>query len=691
MRRSAAAFAFYLVLSLIVLYNPLFHMATHVPGDETQATDYYHYHWNYWWIRHALATGHTIYLTDYVFAPFTSNLAYHVPTPIFYPVWALLEPITGTVPAMTAVLALEFTLTGWTFYLLLRRERVKAWLTLSFGAILQFSPLMINSLYWTNINTMGLFWIPTLILLWGEAARHRWTWALIFGVALYGVIMTDPQWLVLSAPIVIPYGVLTLIRSKQPIRLIGRGVLALGIMLILWYFAGSLPYMLMYDRSTLSPTPLERAVEIPFPQGYFSRIYQIASLGALPIPLIVLALLITWINRKRLRGGFWLLLVPLPLILIGGWFPYPLLHTFFNGLFRYPERFAPALIVAGLIFAGKTFSQYKIRAWMGIALLLLVVGEARIFSPQPIQPLPPSYQFHADMGREPYEYVIVDVPTGGGSGEGIVGNPRWLITQFYALTHGKKVINGHFSRTNTWYYMNMETADPLLAWLGGRRPLDTALVEAELRDRIYSNPIGYFVIHTDLIERNTATLQEIIGYFNQLDALLCPYTVEGDAIVYRTAWHPNDCPDRTPPETEPGVYEIDIGAPDDARYIGWGYHWAESIAGLTLRWTGEYPQTTTYVDLSPASYEVTVNMQSFWEDRHMTLEVNGTPIGDPVIVGTRGLADYSWLVPAEIIDAGRHVAFTLRSDAVVVPSEVGQSSDPRRLAVAIDYFRLRRL
>ena len=203
MRKHIVPFVFYLLLSLIAMYNPIFHMATHVPGDATQATDYYHFHWNFWWIRHALATGQNIYLTDYVFAPFTSNLAYHTLTPFWYPVWAVIEPLAGTVAAMTVILALDFTLTGWAFYLLLRREGVKTLLALAFGAILQFSPLIINSLYWTNINLMSVFWLPTLILLWREVVRRGWIWALIFGVALYGVIMTDVQWLLLAAPIVI--------------------------------------------------------------------------------------------------------------------------------------------------------------------------------------------------------------------------------------------------------------------------------------------------------------------------------------------------------------------------------------------------------------------------------------------------------------------------------------------------------
>lgn len=689
MRKHVVPLLFYLLLSLIVLYNPIFHLATHVPGDPTKGTDYPEYHWNYWWMRHALSTGQSIYLSDYVFAPFTNNLAYHVLTPIFYPVWALIEPFAGTVAAMTAIFALIFTLTGWTFYLLLRRHGINQPLALAFGAILQFSPLMINSLYWSNLNTMTLFWLPTLLLLWGETVKRGWAWAVIFGVALYGVIMTDVQWLLLVAPVIIPYGLLTVIQSRRRLPVIGRGVLAVSLAAVLWYVAGSLPYLLIYDRSGLASTPLERAVAIPFPAGYFSRMYQVASLGALTLPLIALAVAASIINR-RWRGAFWLALVPLPLLLTAGAFPYPLLHAAFGGMFRYPERFAPALIVPGLLFAGMTLTRFKPRLWMGAAFMLLVIGETRILAPQPIQPLQPAYAFYETMGREPYEYVILDVPTGGGSGEGMVGNPRWLTTQFYALTHGKKVINGHLSRVDTWHYMIMETADPLLAWLGGRRFLEPEIVAAALRERVWSYPIGYIVIHADMIERNTATLQEIIGFFNQLDDTLCFYTVEGDAIVYRTRWHPDGCAPRAPLPIEPDTYLIDVGSAGDQAYIGWGYHWAEAVSGITLRWTGEYPQTDTYVDLPPGEYELGVNMQAFWEDRRVALRVNGVEIGAPVIVGTGGLSEYTWQVPADVIGSGQHVRITLTYDDVIVPRDVGQSGDPRRLAIAIDYLRLRR-
>ena len=65
----------------------------------------------------------------------------------------------------------------------------------------------------------------------------------------------------------------------------------------------------------------------------------------------------------------------------------------------------------------------------------------------------------------------------------------------------------------------------------------------------------------------------MLGYLNSLGDLLCPVAVEGDAVFYRTAWHPDGCPPRTPPETSPGVYTLDIGSPGDEAFIGWGWHY----------------------------------------------------------------------------------------------------------------------
>ena len=205
-----------------------------------------------------------------------------------------------------------------------------------------------------------------------------------------------------------------------------------------------------------------------------------------------------------------------------------------------------------------------------------------------------------------------------------------------------------------------------------------------------------------MIGRNGPTTQEIIGYLNSLADLVCPMWVEHEAVVYRTAWHPDGCPPRTPPETAPGVYHIDIGTEGDERYIGWGWHWPEVVGGYTTwRWTGEYPQTQLYVDLPPGAYSVSLTAQAFYQPRTLKVLANGVLLstvptassGSVLSIQHSVLPDtlqtLTFSLPADVVGQGRHLRLTLDYDSVVVPKDVGQGSDGRKLAVAVDWVEFK--
>jgi hypothetical protein len=254
--------------------------------------------------------------------------------------------------------------------------------------------------------------------------------------------------------------------------------------------------------------------------------------------------------------------------------------------------------------------------------------------------------------------------------------------------------NGHISRVNTWQSMYMETADPLMSWLGQRRTLEPAAVEAELRDHIFNYPIGYFVIHRRFIDpgRFPTVIDEITTYFNALPDLLCPYTVENDAIVYRTRWHPDGCAQAWAlPEVEPGVYLLDIGAPDDVFHIGAGWHWQENVAGLSARWMGAAPQTPIYVELPPASYEMTFTAQSYLEARQVQILVNGAAVGESLTILPTSLQTYRVTIPAELVAAGERMTVSFAYDNALVPAQIGQGGDTRALALLVDSVTFRRV
>jgi hypothetical protein len=738
-------------MALVWLHEPLAHVATHLTTDYGQqvTTDYYHFYWNYWWMRHAFSNGLDVYFTNYVFAPHVSNLSLHTLTPFWYPVWALLEPLFGTVAAMNGVFFVALLLNGVVMHAFLRGQGASHGLALVGGLLLQGSELMFFSLRWTTVNLMGWFWLPLVVMLWQRGLNHRGAentegggnsnslvlpkrelrtrilWSMLLGITLWAMILTDLQYGVFLALLFLPVVGWSLWRGRrQVLQIVLYGALALGVALLLLWLAGPLQPLLAYDRSLLASTPMERATHVEFPLGYIWRGAQDISFGVLLLPLVVIGgwLLAMGDGRKRedavvhdasrsghLPSWLWLATAVLPLLLSAGGsvsiagidvpMPYQIVHALLGGTFRYPERFTNVFLIAGLAFALPVISRWlaqrgqNVRAAVVAALVLAVLLDARVFASVPLQPIPPRYAFYEAMGREAHDYVVLEVPTAGASGEGIVGRGEWAAAQWYGAIHGKRMVNGHLSRVPPWVFLYMETDDAMLSWLGQRRWLAPEVVRAQMIERIEAFPMGYIVLHTNWLPQDGPTLQEIVGFFNQQDDLLCPMWIEAGAIVYRTRWHPDGCPARTPPELTAGVYEIDIGGADDARYIGWGWHYAEPVGGILWRWTGEYPRiggdvmpadghlyADLYVDLPPNAYSITINAQSFETARLMTVYVNGVEVGSS-LVQPGGLQPYAFAVPAMLIGDGQHVAIRLAYDDA-------PAMGARRLALAVDNVRI---
>jgi hypothetical protein len=824
----------FLGLACLSLYPLIFNPGGVIPGANI-LTDYYHFHWNYWWIRHALTHGLNVYETNFVLAPFTSSLALHTLTPFWYPLWALAEPLIGTISAMTLVFITALVLNGTVFYAFLRRWGVSSGWALAGGALFMLAPQIQIGVFWTNLNLLGWFWLPALMLVWDRVvsreekkllqsdhtlhtypgmkdftakaqstqrdqdfepprrharhvfqSRHRgytedaermllqrgrateqqrnleqdfqsrsrgaeeqsnlsmqrntFVWVVVLGLTVWAMVLTDVQYPLFAAFVVLPYALWTICQARSlgaRLRLIGLGLAAGVIGLALLWLAGPLPYLLNYNRTGLSSTPVERAVEIPFPVDFmsYSRPYEQVALGTLPLLLVGLGLIVKVQGRftakaqraqrlqdfetpshreaslsrqerhgfqSSLSAWFWLGLAVPPVILAAGGFisvgettltlPYVWLHDLFGGQFRYPERFSMVFLIPALTFACMVLSAGRATRLLPPALLLLLIAlDTRLYLPIPTRPAPPEYGFYRAMAQEAEEYVVVEVPTGGSSGEGIVGEREYSALQFYGTVHGKRMVNGHIARVNTWHYWWMRTDDAMMSWLGQRRLLEAETVTAQLRQRLTEWPIGYIVIHRDLIWRSGPTQQEIFGYFNQQDDLVCPAWVEGEAVVYRARWHPAGCPARTPAERAPGIYRLEIGVEDDVRYIGWGWHEPEVVAGLNLRWMGQYAQTDVYIDLPPGSYSLQASLQAFHEARRVRLLVNDQAVGKTVRVTPDNLSAYTFTIPAESIGDGRHIKISFSYDATITPESLGMGADTRPLAISADWLQFERI
>ncbi|MBL8131631.1 MAG: hypothetical protein JNL42_07215 [Anaerolineae bacterium] len=728
-RRGFAPLVFYLLIACIALSPLLFRATTHTGGEWT--TDYYHFHWNYWWIRHALATpGLNVYETNFVLFPFSTNLALHTLTPFWFPAWASLEPLfggghPGTLLAMNVIMVIAMTLTGRVFYGLLRREGVADALALPFGVALQICSGMMLAAMLTTINYLSGFWLPLNLLTWGEivraAGRRRFIFAGLLGIAFYGTALTDLQHLLFLSLLIVPYGVWGVVTQpgwRGRFELLAASALSLGIMTVLLWVAGPLPALLSYDFASLSPQPITNAASIAFPDGFLSRFGTFdreITLGALILPLVALgAAAAVWRRNRthpaeavrRASPWFWLALMIAPLLLAAGPTvmlfgtqfdaPYTPLHRIFGGLFRSPARFDAAIIVAALLFAGKALTPLIRRvklhpSLIAAPLLILVIADAHLFAPMPVQPVTRDYAAYHTIGAERGpgydDLVVLEVPVAGGSGEAWVGEFKPMEAQFYGMVHGKRMLNGAVARaplSHFWYWLY---DDPMLAWLGQRRFLEPEAVEAQLRERLQTWKLGYIVVHGDWIGLDGPTFQEIVGYLNGLRDLVCPFAIEDEVVFYRTIAHPAGCPARTPPRTDSGDYRIDVGSPEDLAFTGWGWHRAETIFETTLRWAGEYPQAALYLDLPPGDYAVEIAAQAFHEARTLRLRVNGALLDESVLVSVDSLGTYAFTLPAGVVGSGAPLNLELIYEGWTVPGDIGLGEDRRRLAVAVDWIR----
>ncbi|MCA9906507.1 MAG: hypothetical protein KC547_21785, partial [Anaerolineae bacterium] len=260
------------------------------------------------------------------------------------------------------------TLLGLTTYALLRHFHSAPLIAITGGLITQSSSLMFWSTKWTTINLMGWWWLPIALLTWQQIAQNNQRaahtragiWALLLSAVLWGMTLTDLQYPLFLAFLIFPYGLWTLIQARSWLKRVTLSIYGLASItsaLILLWVAGPIPYLLTYDRGALATTPAERAPAILFPAGYFWRLEDgvSISLGAILLPMFLLALMISLRNRKTRAATdnpsrwFWFAMAIPPLVLSAGAsiellgvtvpMPYVWLHNLLGGTFRYPERF----------------------------------------------------------------------------------------------------------------------------------------------------------------------------------------------------------------------------------------------------------------------------------------------------------------------------------------------------------------
>ena len=724
LRRWLLVGAFFVLLGGIFLFALVSHISTRVPTRFNGEWDYYHFHWNLWWVRHAILTGQNPFYTDMVLAPFTHNLSYHSLTPFWAPVYMLLAPLLAVRTVANLIMWLSLALTGSAMAAFMRWNGIGWSLSLLGGIMLAFSPYMADHLASGHLNLITVFWLPTALLVWGMLARtRRVSWAILTGLVLWGMWLTDTLIVVWGALLLVPYGLLTLAQAgRARRRVMVLGLLALVITLALGWFLGPLQPTLDFDTGGLPPVDMLtlRYYSLPLESLYWPHLGRAQALGFErdETPGLVLVLLVAGgllvRSPNRLRW-FWLLAgLPALLLALGPDvpifgtrvpLPFRLIHEGFRGQMRTPVRFLPPAMVGLILFVGLTYDRWftrraPLRQIAAAGLVLAVIADYGIVKPYPATTPIPDYALYDKLRAEQYDdydYVVIEVPSGPYIGTRLTGShPEAML---YGIQHEKRMVSGLLSRIPLDEHLYYEQS-PLMGWLTDSRPLDPARVNSELTRIVKNWPVGYVVVHQDWMSPERAL--EALTLFNAHPAL-CFITVEREVVLYRTTSHPKGCPPRTPPETGPGTYTVDFGLPGDEGFIGHGWFWPENVGGIQARWAGnsrryhdpdETPLTEAllYADLPTGSaYTMTVRAVALAEARTVTVVAGRAP--HVITLGTftaqpGDWREYSLIITADLIDqTGGRLVFSLTADGFTSAAEQGLSADTRGLTLAYDWVR----
>ena len=728
-QRALAVTLFFVLLTGVAMFPLSAHLNSRVPGappESGRVLDYYHFHWNLWWLRHAFLTGQNIWYTNKVLAPFTHNLTYHSLTASMLPFYLVLEPLLGHLRSANAIIWVSLALTGALMMGFLRWRGISWPMSLAGGVALAFSPYMLDHAGSGHLNLLTAWWLPIVLFTWEKTVRtRRLPWAILTGLVLWGMWFTDTLIVFWGGLLLGPWALYALWRApdwRERARLIGLGALALALTVTLAWFLGPLQPTLDFDTSQLPPARLLtlRYYSLAFDSLYLPHLGSAQkfgtehdeTLGLLVVVLSAIGLFVRTRNRER---WFWLVAALPALILALGPdvevlgvrvpLPFRLIHEAFGGQMRTPIRFLPPATAALVVYLAHTWDDWlhehpclprRAIVTGGILFLLFDYG---VFVPFPTLPALQPYQFHWMMRAEhydDYDYVVLDVPSGPFTGWRDVGtHPEAMV---YGITHEKRQVSGLLSRIPIDQHLFFEQ-NPLLGWLTGSHPLDASAAASDLKKFVQTWPIGYIVVHLDWLE--PARAQEVLAFFNAQESV-CPVTVERDAVLYRTVSHPKGCPPRTPPATAPGQHTIYLGEPTpdalmpDAPFVGYNWYPPENIGGEDARWTSG-AEVLIYADLPPGNaYRITLRAVAFDQPRTVRVVVGNVAedgqlyserLGS-LTIGPGDWREYSVTVSAELVNAlsGR-LTLSLAADGAISAAQVGLSDDTRPLAVAYDWVR----
>lgn len=149
--------------------------------------------------------------------------------------------------------------------------------------------------------------------------------------------------------------------------------------------------------------------------------------------------------------------------------------------------------------------------------------------------------------------------------------------------------------------------------------------------------------------------------------------------------------DRLPPQALalPSGGCVDVGRPEDGRYLGRGWYRPEDIGGVKGRWAGGVLTATVRLYLEPGQdYRLRLRTLAYPVGQQVIVRVNGQPAGHFSL--GQAWAEHTVAVPTILIPAQETTVIELIHIRLATPfvETGGTSSDRRPLAAAYDWICL---
>jgi hypothetical protein len=471
----------YSLLTVIMTWPVVTQLHTHLIGT---GDDMWVHYWNNWWVKQVLQHGGNIYYTPLLFHPTGVSLLYHNFAWVNIAIWLVLEPFVGGIAAYNLVHLLHIPLCGVAMFVLARHLTKSNAIAFVSGLIFAFWPYRMADV--NHPNTISTELLPILMLvtlrLFEEEKPIRN--GVIAGVLLALIGYMRWQLLILAGFMMVLYLLYTLVWERRlwTWRIVGGLALAgvvTGVLIAPPLFPivqehatsespGEMYAASLEDREQdilawLIPQhqhPLAASLNWVFPKYGFSdlRYRHSAFLGFVAIGLAIIGVVK---RHKGQRTWFWVGMAVLCFILALG----P--HLWFNGectniplpyklvewlppvqMLGHPRRFSALLGLSVAVLAG--YGALGLREWLllhrisrrvahPVAFIILLAPLILVdYLSTPMSMVSARVPaFFVALADQPDDFAVVGLP-------GRRHHTEYYM--FYQTVHGHPILGGHVSR-----------------------------------------------------------------------------------------------------------------------------------------------------------------------------------------------------------------------------------------------------